>query len=506
MKRLGFSSICIAAAFCITATAALPAQTFNSLVSFDITNGAYPWFVSLVQGTDGNLYGTTTAGGENTGCGDGYGCGTIFRITPAGELTTLYSFCSQASCADGWAPMGSLVQGTNGNFYGTTPHSSYAIHNACELQCGTIFEITPSGKFTNLYAFCSQPNCADGYYVGSALSQGADGNFYGTTFHGGSSDWGTVFNITPAGTLTTIYNFCSQAGCMDGAGPRVPPVQATNGYLYGSTTLGGGTGNCDCGTIYAITAAGKLTTLLSFSPDRPGGPSELIQASDGNLYGTSPAGVGNSCKFGCEGSVFQLTPKGKLTYIYTFCDAGGYCPDGNMPSAGVTQGSDGNFYGTTSEGGNSSDSGTAFKLTPAGQLTTLYTFCSQTGCPDGHQPSGGLEQATDGTFYGVTYYGGDNKDCGGLPCGTLFSISVGLGPFVEATPDFGKVASVVGILGSGLTGTTSVTFNGVPATTFTAESDTFIKAEVPSGATSGTIQVTTPSGTLSSNVAFQVLH
>lgn len=509
MKKNRLARItCIAALFCIATAVASPAQTFDSLVSFDVTNGAKPWFVNLVQGADGNLYGTTTAGGKNTGCGDLYGCGTIFRMTSAGKLTTLYNFCSQASCSDGWEPMGSLVQGANGNFYGTTPTSSFSIHNICELQCGTIFEITPSGKLTNLYTFCSQPNCADGYFVSQALSQGADGNFYGTTFHGGANGAGTVFKITPTGTLTTLYNFCSQANCADGVGPRVPPVQATNGYLYGSTTLGGGN-NCDnddlgCGTLYAITPAGKLTTLVRFSPDRPGGPSALIQAADGDLYGTTPSGVGNSCTFGCEGTVFKVTPTGKLTYLYTFCDSGGYCLDGSMPMAGVTQGSDGNFYGTTSSGGNSGVYGTAFKMSPAGDLTTLYFFCSQSGCPDGFSPSGGLVQGTNGSFYGDTYYGGDNSDCGGLACGTLFSLSVGLGSFVEATPNFGKVGSVVGVLGDDLTGTTGLTFDGAAAK-FKVVSNTFIEAQVPIGATTGPIEVTTPGGTLTSNVPFQVL-
>jgi uncharacterized repeat protein (TIGR03803 family) len=501
MTKLGFGKIaCIIAAFCVATALGLHAQTFDSLISFDITNGANPWFVSLAQGTDGNLYGTTTAGGENTGCGDGYGCGTIFRITQAGKLTTLYSFCSQASCADGWEPMGSLVQGTNGNFYGTTPTSSFAIQNICEAQCGTIFEITPSGKFTNLYTFCSQPNCTDGYFVSQSLSQGADGNFYGTTFHGGANGGGTIFKITPTGTLTTIYNFCSQPNCADGLAPSVAPVQAANGYLYGSTNFGA---TNDSGTIYAITPAGKLTTLLNLVPQSGGAPA-LIQGADGNLYGTTE--FGGTCSInsptGC-GTVFKLTPEGKPTVLYSFCISGGYCPDGQMPTAGLTQGSDGNFYGTTSYGGNNGVYGTAFKITPTGQLTTLYSFCSQTGCADGDGAYGGLTQATNGNFYGVTYYGGDNKDCGGLPCGTLFSISVGLGPFVEANPNFGKVGSSVRILGNGLTGTTSVTFNGTSAK-FKVESDTYLKTEVPSGATTGTIVVTTPSGTLSSNVPFVI--
>jgi hypothetical protein len=145
-------------------------------------------------------------------------------------------------------------------------------------------------------------------------------------------------------------------------------------------------------------------------------------------------------------------------------------------------------------------------MSPSGQLTTLHTFCSQTNCGDGAANSDGYQgviQATNGTFYGLTEFGG-STGCGGIGCGTVFSIDMGLGPFVEAFPNGGKTGRVIGILGNNLTGTTSVTFNGMSAA-FDVLSDTHIRATVPEGATSGTIEVTTPSGTLNSNVAFQVL-
>jgi uncharacterized repeat protein (TIGR03803 family) len=182
--------------------------------------------------------------------------------------------------------------------------------------------------------------------------------------------------------------------------------------------------------------------------------------------------------------------------------------------AGLVQGSDGNFYGTTQMGGFIATlcggiinvgCGVAFQLTPAGEITILHDFCSQSGCSDGFSPEGEPFEATNGIFYGTTTSGGNTTgNCYPYGCGTLYSVSVGLGPFVEANPNFGKAGRIVGILGNNLTETTSVTFNGTPAT-FEVVSATYLKATVPIGATTGTIQVTTPSGTLSSNVAFRIL-
>ena len=151
---------------------------------------------------------------------------------------------------------------------------------------------------------------------------------------------------------------------------------------------------------------------------------------------------------------------------------------------------------------NKSSGGTIFKITPSGQLTTLYSFCAQINCPDGQNPSAGLVQGTDGNLYGTTAYGGGNGCSGG--CGTVFSLSVGLRPFVETLPTSGQVGTMVSILGTNLTGASHVSFNGVPAK-FTVVSISEIRTAVPVGATSGKVKVRTPSGTLMSNLDFRLI-
>ena len=408
-----------------------PAQTFTTLTSFSGANGSSP-FAPLVQGTDGNFYGTTDGGGTQ-------GFGTIFRLTPAGALTRLYSFCIQSNCADGELPYAGLVQGTDGNFYGTT------IGGGSQLF-GTVFKITSGGALTTLYSFCQASGCTDGSLPSAGLIQGAGGNFYGTTAGGGSQGFGTIFQITPAGALTTLYNFSFSDANPSGL------IQGADGNFYGATSQGG-TGNfCPlvggCGTIFQITAAGALTPLYSFC-GQPGcadgeEPSAgLVQGTDGNFYGTtSYGGASNSCQIsgGC-GTVFKMTPAGAMTTLYSFCGQPG-CTDGANANAALVQGTDGNYYGTATLGG-SNNTGTIFQITPAGALTTLYNFCSQNNCADGGYPYAGLVQGLNGTFYGTTSQFGANGTAGD---GTVFSLSVGL---VSPT-----ISGQVTLSGSGLTGVT----------------------------------------------------
>jgi uncharacterized repeat protein (TIGR03803 family) len=335
----------------------------------------------------------------------------------------------------------------------------------------------------------------------NGLIGATDGNFYGTTGEGGTtnrthcaSGCGTVFKITSTGTLTTVHNFNSA----DGYFPVGALVQDANGDFYGAT--GGG-----YGTIFKITPGGALTTLQSFNNTDGASPSAgLVQASDGTFYGTTYGGGANtSCRFGC-GTVFNVTPSGTLTTLYNFCSQSG-CTDGQNPQTGLVQATDGNLYGTTYYGGanfgcaGASGCGTVFKITPTGTLTTLYSFCSQGGryCPDGSAPQMPLVQDTNGKFYSTTSVGGVDGD------GTLFSLDVGLGPFVETQPTSGKVGAPVRILGTNLGHATSVSFNGAAAV-FKAVSSSLITTTVPVGATTGTVQVVIPHGTLSSNVPFRV--
>ncbi len=484
---------------CATAVIASSAQTLTTICNFDNTDGSVP--AALVQATNGSLYAPTISGGANATLCGGLGCGTIFKITTDGKLTTLLSLDG----SDGSSPFGlPLIQATNGDFYGAL-QAGGAYPTLCGGSgCGTIIKITPSGTLTTLYNFCSQSNCTDGSNP-LAVVQGTDGDFYGTTLSGGANcvadgGCGTVFKITPSGTLTTLYNFCSQSNCADGAEPFAAVMQASDGNFYGTTLIDGANGY---GTIFKITPTGALTTLHSFDYTDGFGPLWLIQASNGDFYGaTIYGGASSACTDGC-GTVFKITPSGTLTTLHSFDSS-----DGSWPRTPV-QATDGVFYGTTKYGGANTNTscttgcGTIFKITPSGTLTTLYNFCGQSGCTDGISPAAELLQDTNGKFYGATYLGGTSDACTD-GCGTIFVLSVGLGPFVETQTTSGKVGASVKILGTGLTGATSVTFSGT-ASTFTVVSSSEIAATVPAGATTGKVQVTTSSGTtLSSNQEFRV--
>jgi uncharacterized repeat protein (TIGR03803 family) len=451
----------------VAATTGATAQTFKTLHSFDGTDGNAP-YAGLVQATNGNLYGTTTTGGAHTR-------GTVFEITPSGTLRRLHSFDTNGG-ADGALPYAGLIQATNGNLYGTT-----TIYGA-NGDGGTVFKINPSGKLTTLYRFCLQRGCADGSSPYAGLVQATNGNLYGTTNvggAGGANKAGTVFQITPSGTLKTLLSFDGANGANSYAGL----VQATNGYLYGTTSAGGGNG---AGEVFKITASGKVTVygFCSKAGCAVSPYAGLVQAADGNLYGTTLVG---GTKGG--GTVFKIAPSGKPTTLYSFAYD-------SWPYAGLIQATDGNLYGTTKEGG-AYGWGTIFEITTGGKLTTLYNFCQKSGCPDGKYPYAALVQDTNGTLYGTTSAGGASGD------GTVFSLSVGLGPFVETQTTSGKVGAAVKILGTSLTGATSVTFNGTAAV-FKVVAPSLITTTVPTGAATGTVGVTTPKGTLKSNVPFRV--
>ncbi len=413
-NRVSFwGAVAVLALFCFATAISLSAQTLTTLHAFAgyPTDGASP-YAGLVQATDGNFYGTTYAGGTSGNCQGG--CGTVFRITAAGTLTTLHSF----DWYDGASPTGALVQGNDGNFYGTT------YGGGADPHYGTVFKITPAGALTTLYSFCAQANCADGAMPYAGLVRATDGNFYGTTFGRGVNGYGTVFKITPAGALTSLYSFCSQMNCADGQYPQ----------------------------------AG------------------LVQATDGNFYGTTPEGGGGVYHQG--GTVFKITSSGTLTTLYNFCSQPA-CSDGADSLAALLQGTDGNFYGTTIGGGAyctpNSGCGTVFKITPSGMLTTMHSFDDT---DDGKAPFAGLVHATDGNFYGTTAFGANPACTAGLHgCGTVFRLS---GPppsttTVTSSPNpstFGDVVTITATVSPAgppaPTGTVSFTSNGTAISGCTA--------------------------------------
>jgi uncharacterized repeat protein (TIGR03803 family) len=369
--------------FCATAAISLPAQTITTLTNFNGTNGSYP-LATLVEGSDGNFYGTTSLGGINGPFSDG----TVFKVTPDGTVTTLHNFNGN----DGNDPQVGLVHATDGNFYGTTWQGGASNY-------GTIFKITASGTFTLLHSFSGG---TDGRYPGQ-LIQASDGNFYGTAWGGGNDNCettggcGVIFKITPQGNFTKIYQF--QGSSNDGYGPE-GLVQGRDGNFYGMS-IGWSQVLCNslCGSVFKVTPGGNLTILHTFNGQDGNYPSgQLLQATDGNFYGTTSEGGAYS-----EGTVFKMTPSGTLTSLYSFCPQYN-CPDGANPLSGVMQATDGTLYGTTAGGGvyGCTTCGTIFKITPSGSLTTLFSFndTSNGGSP------GGLLQATNGNFYGLTSGGG----------------------------------------------------------------------------------------------------
>ena len=456
------------------------AQSFTS-TSLSDTIGAYP-IGALVQGTDGNLYGPGFYGGlfqKSTGLT----LGTLFRLSPAGTLSLIHDF----HFAEGSQPTG-LVLETNGNLYGTTASGGA---NPCGTGggCGTVFAFTSGGTLKTLYSFSSTG--VEGVDPVGGLTIGPDGStLYGTAQQGGTPGCGTIFKITPTGTPTVLHTF----DCNDGAYPIAPLVLGTNGNLYGTTQAGGlsGTGSAGAGTVFEITSGGTFTTIHNFNfADGAVPMGALEQAADGNFYGVTYQGGSHS-----EGTFFVISPGGRtFQTLYNF--TGG--SDGGTPGTGLVLGADGNFYGTTSGSGQNGMYGTVFKITPAGFPTTLHTF---DGTDGGNFPT--LMQHTNGTFYGTTRQFGANNNCPPVNgCGTVFSLSTDLGPFVTAVPSRRGTGARVLILGQGFTGATKVTFNGVTAQ-FTINSDTEITTFVPSGASKGFIQVTTPSGMLTSKVMFIV--
>ena len=401
-----------------------------------------PW----TQGRDGRLYGTTSYGGVRNGISVP---AAFVRFDPATQNLTIYH---RFNDFEGQNVSGGVTLGSDNYFYGTTWNFG---------DCGLLYRITVNGTYTVLHNFSGGSDGCDP--MGPPI-EATDGNFYGTAQ--------IIYRFTRDGVYGVISGYYGHQ-----------PIQGSDGKLYVTSSYGGPD---SCGTVMKIALYGGLLAIHDFDCNPQGGGGDpagpLTQASDGNYYGVLTFG-GTPGK----GTLYQLTPSFEVTTLYHFGDNP---TDGILPNGGLVQGTDGNLYGTTSY--RDSSPSTLFQWSLSTGYRQLYVF------PEGTNIAGGLMQHTNGLFYGSTSNGGTHNG------GTIFSLDMGLGPFVALVRRQGKVGSNAQILGQGLTGTSSVTFNGIAATSFNVVSDTYMAAVVPSGATTGPIVVTTPTHTLTSNRNFTV--
>lgn len=384
--------------------------------------GVYP-DATLIQGADGLLYGTTQYGPE-----DG---GTIFKIDTSSSFTSL-GYVSSGHSQPG--PVSSLIKASDGNLYGTSALGSeqytYCVpYTTFRNGCGLVFKVDTSGNISALHYFSVNDVAVSPH---AALIQAKDGNFYGTTYYGGNyscdpngQGCGTVIKMDSSGNVTVLHSFSGP----DGSYPSATLIQGSDGSFYGTSSAGGNlscglaiysTPGAGCGTVFKIDSAGHFTVLHTFSLTDGGRPlAALIQANDGNIYGTTARGGSLSCASnygpgqGC-GTVFKIDMLGNFTLLHSFTG-----PDGNFPVSSLLQAKDGYFYGTTWAGGDMScgtymlianypylqqaGCGAIYRMDAAGNVTILHDFGPYQS--DGVSPVGGLVQGTDGNLYGTTFYG-----------------------------------------------------------------------------------------------------
>ena len=451
-----------------------PTGSFTTVANFSANgppSAEVQPIAGLIQGGDGNFYGTTYVGGAN-------GFGTVYRLTPGGSLTTLVDFTGSGTGTNRGSNPNVLIQGSDGNFYGTT-------YQGGANDDGTIFKMSLAGSLTTLIDFTYTGTTNRGGYPSAGLTEGSDGNFYGTATYGGANNDGTFFRMTPSGTLTTLIDFTGNGATNRGAFPQGELIQGGDGNLYGVAKQGGlnGSSQGGFGTLFKVTSDGSLTTLVDFAGGSPLGaaPNSLVQGNDGNLYGTTLSGGAASV-----GTIFKITPNGVLTSLIDFT-SNGASNRGSYPNGVLIQGNDGNFYGTTELGGLNTE-GTVFSLTPAGTLTTLIDFTGNGTSNRGSDPAGGLIQDSNSNFYGTTTQGGAN----GL--GTVFEITAGvLTTLVDFTGNgtSNRGCDPVGSLVQDNNGN----FYGVTAFGGSGSNGTF-------GNGNGTIFKLTPTGTLTTLVDF----
>ncbi len=414
--RCGFACLVL----CFATTLAARADTFKQFVSLGTSSGGYQPSSCLLLASDGNFYGTTRYSTTPSAPGV-LGGGTIYKITPAGVFTVLYRFGTAPN--DGAQPEAGLMEGSDHNFYGTTSYS--ALTGVLPSGRGTVFKMTPEGVLTTLYTFGTSAN--DGAFPRSVLVQDGQGNLYGTTVYTTVTDGlndgsGTVFKIGAGGVFSTLYTFGTTPN--DGARPMAGLTFGLDGNLYGATfftsySILGGSG---CGTVFQITTAATpvFKTFLSFDPD----PTDYLSTKeganpmggltlgpDGNFYGTTEFTSNiNGTEFD-GGTIFQVNTKGQLLTLYKFANPYPYptLPDGANPQATLTLGSDGFFYGTTFHttafDRHRTAHGSIFKFAlPYGPLTTLYFLGANVD--DGTEPTAPVTEGADGNFYLPTSSGG----------------------------------------------------------------------------------------------------
>jgi len=383
--RLQAVSATMAVALLAALVTASPARagTFKILYAFSgSSDGANPT-TSLIQDGSGNFYGTTFSGGATD-------YGTVFKLDTNGRETVLYSFTGSP---DGANPLGGVLMDAAGNLYGTTLYGGTA-------KSGTVFEVDTAGTETVLHSFAG----SDGASPSAGLVQDATGNLYGTTYAGGGGG-GTVFKLDTNGTETVLYSIPPRSS--GGQNPQAGVVLDAAGNLYG-TTYYGGDGQCirytRCGVLFKLDTTGHETVLHSFAGHGRDGAfphANLVWDAMGNLYTTTENGGSGSCTLGC-GTVFKLDLSGKKPrgiVLHSFTARG----DGIYPSASLVRDASGNLYGTTQAGGGPADNGTVFEVTPKGKETVLYTFH---GKKDGRYPQAGLLQDAAGNLYGTAPEGG----------------------------------------------------------------------------------------------------
>ena len=306
----------------------------------------------------------------------------------AQTFTVLHNFTGSP---DGAYPFAGVIRDTAGNLYGTTEGGGKA--------AGTVFKVSKTSKETVLHSFTESP---DGGAPFGGLVRDAAGNLYGTTAQGGSSsNFGTVFKVSTTGKETVLHSF--KGGTKDGEYPEADVLRDAAGNLYGTTSKGGSSGY---GTVFKVSTTGKETVVHSFTGGANGAYpyAGVIMDTKGNLYGTTSE-IGSSG----YGTVFKVSTTGKETVLHNF--TGG--AHGAYPYAGVIMDAKGNLYGTT-VGGGAQGLGTVFKLSTTGKLTTLYSFCSRSGCADGGEPYAGLVRDAAGNLYGTTTLGGGSSSSGGV--------------------------------------------------------------------------------------------